>query len=454
MSESPSKKRDRSLAAWADAGGRQSVTPTLPYSKPSLPSPEDVLRRVLPSGITVLARENWSAPSVVVEGYLQVGNLDAPETPLGLASFANAMLTRGTRTRTFAEINETIESVGASVGFSTDHHITSFSTKSLVEDLDLVLAILADELRNPVFPVEYIDRMRGLRMTALAERENSTRQMAGRALRELMFGDHPLGRDLLGTRDSLQAINREALVRFHEEYYSPQGMVVAVVGALPAEKAVQRVEAAFEGWERSRAPRADLPPLARLDGIRSRQVSLPGKSQSDMMLGWPSMRRLDPDFDAARLANTVLGVFGMMGRLGASVRERQGMAYYAYSRLAADREPGTWVAIAGVNPANVERTRVAMLEETKLLRDHPVPADELEDCKRFLTGSLPLQLETNDGVASLLVDLEWHELGLDYLERYTGIINGLTAEQVQKVAQKYLDPEAYVFAVAGPEVGS
>ena len=158
------------------------------------------------------------------------------------------------------------------------------------------------------------------------------------------------------------------------------------------------------------------------------------------------------DFDAARLANAVLGVFGMMGRLGANVRERQGMAYYAFSRLSADRDMGTWAAIAGVNPANVTRAVAAILDEAKRLQDEPVPADELQDVKRYLIGSLPLQLETNDGVASLLVDLEWDQLGLDYLKRYRGIIEGLTAEQVQAVAQKYLSPEAYALAVAGPDV--
>jgi zinc protease len=174
------------------------------------------------------------------------------------------------------------------------------------------------------------------------------------------------------------------------------------------------------------------------------------KSQSDLVLGWPAMRRLDPDFDGGRLANTVLGVFGMMGRLGMVVRERNGMAYYAYSRLSVDRHPGVWTAAAGVNPANISRALEAILTEIRRLRDEPVPADELEDSKRYLVGSLPLQLETNDGVASLLVDLEWQQLGLDYVQRYADIINGLTAEQVQAAAQKYLDPENYVLAIAGP----
>ncbi|OQA38422.1 MAG: Peptidase M16 inactive domain protein [Chloroflexi bacterium ADurb.Bin325] len=416
----------------------------------SLPGPHDVLRTQLPNGVTVLARENWSAPSVVVEGYLLVGNLDEPQDMPGLASFVTAMLSRGTRTRAFAEINEAVESVGASIGFSPDRHITNFSTKSLAEDLGLVLDIVAEELRAPAFPAEYVDRVRGLRMTALAERENDTRQMAGRAFRELMYGQHPLGRDMLGTRESLRAITRARLVEFYERFFAPQDMVVSVVGALRADEAVQRIADAFGDWTYRRPARAELPPLTHPTGVRSRHVAMPDKSQSDLVLGWPAMRRHSPDFDPARMANTVLGVFGMMGRLGVNVRERQGMAYYAYSRLSADREPGTWTAIAGVNPANVARTQAAILEEVRRLRDELVPEAELEDCKRYLTGSLPLQMETNDGVASLLVNLEWHQLGLDYLERYYGIINALTPPQLQAVAQKYLDPESYVQAVAGP----
>jgi zinc protease len=140
----------------------------------------------------------------------------------------------------------------------------------------------------------------------------------------------------------------------------------------------------------------------------------------------------------------------MMGRLGTNVRERQGMAYYSYSQLSADRLPGVWALAAGVNPANVERAIAAMLEEIERLRQEPIPADELEDSKRYLTGSLPLQLETNDGVAGILVDLEWHKLGLDYIQRYFDVIAGLTAEQAQAAAQNYLHPEAYALAIAGP----
>ena len=334
-----------------------------PAFQRALPGPADILRRTLPNGITVLARENWSAPSIVLEGYLLVGNRDEPAHLTGLTSYTSSMLSRGTRRRSFAEISETIEAVGASIGFGADRETTSFSTKSLTEDVDLVLDVLADELRNPAFPADHVEKLRGLRMTAIAERENDTRQMAGLAFRELMYGDHPLGRNLLGSRQTNTAIQRADLIAFYETFYRPQGMVIAVVGAIQAEEAVAKVAAAFGDWTGNRPARPEPQPVPGLAGIRERRVSMPGKSQSDIIIGWPAMPRLDPDFDKARIANTVLGVFGMMGRLGANVRERQGMAYYAYSQVSANKQTGLWLAVAGVNPTNVERAIGAMLQE-------------------------------------------------------------------------------------------
>jgi zinc protease len=246
------------------------------------------------------------------------------------------------------------------------------------------------------------------------------------------------------------AIRRDDLVSFYESHYGPQGMVIAVVGAVPVETAYRKVAESFGDWSTDRVPRTDPPPLPQFDARREHRVPMPGKSQSDIIVGWPAMRRLDPDFDAARMANTVLGVFGMMGRLGENVREEQGMAYYAYSRLSANRDPGTWAAIAGVAPDNVDRALKAMLAEVLRLREEPVPEAELHDCKRYLTGSLPIQLETNDGVATILVDIEWHGLGLDYLQRYKDIMDRVTPKDVQAMARKYLDPAVYALAIAGP----
>jgi zinc protease len=390
---------------------------------------------------------------VVIEGCLAAGSIDEPEELPGLASFTSGMLSRGTATRSFTKINEAIESVGAAIGFGADRYATDFSCKSLSEDLDLVLTILADELRNPAFPGEYVERVRGLRLTSIAERENDTRLMASHSFRKLLYGDHPLGRDPLGDRDSNGRIQRDDLLQHYRTFFHPAGMVIAVVGAVAAEEAVSRVEAAFGDWQGQRPERAPFVAVPPLEGIRRGVVPMPDKSQSDIYLGWPAMPRLHPDFDAARLANTVLGVFGLMGRLGENVREHLGMAYYVYSRLATDRFSGAWLTAAGVNPANTDRAVRAILDEVERLREETVSEEELEDSKRYLTGSLPLRLETNDGVAGLLVDMEWEGLGLDYLRRYAETVNAITPAQVQGVVRTYLDPSAYVLAVAGPQEG-
>ncbi len=164
------------------------------------------------------------------------------------------MLGRGMRRRSFTEINETVEAVGASVGSAWIATSPVSRSKSLTEDLDLVLDVLADELRGPVLPAEHVEKIRGLRMTAIAERKNDTRQMAGRAFRELMFGAHPLGRDMLGDRRSVAAIYGDLLRSSTKTYFRPQGMVVAIVGALPAEEAANKIAAAFGDWEGARMP--------------------------------------------------------------------------------------------------------------------------------------------------------------------------------------------------------
>jgi zinc protease len=150
------------------------------------------------------------------------------------------------------------------------------------------------------------------------------------------------------------------------------------------------------------------------------------------------------------VANNILGQFGMMGRLGEKVREEQGLAYYSYSAVDAELHNGVWLAQAGVNPANVEQAVDSILVEFDRIASAPVTAEELADSQAYMTGVLPLTLETNNGVASTLLTMEWFGLGLDYLERYKGLIYNVTAADVQRVAAQYLRPEQCTIVVAGP----
>jgi zinc protease len=417
----------------------------------SFPSAESITRVVLPNGMIVLAYENRSSPSVVVGGYLWSGSLSETPPQAGLSSFTAGMLMRGTKTRTFGQINEALESVGAQLGFRSGVHTVSFGGKALAEDLDRLLEILSDSLRHPTFPAGEVENLRGQILTALQRRAYDTRQMARLTFNALLFPDHPYGRSVLGYEDTVSALDRDHLAQYYGDHYSPQGMVLAVVGAMSAAAVIDRVQEALGGWQTPGVtPNRSIPPPVQLAERRRQTALVEGKTQSDLVLGWPGLARNDPDYMKARLANTILGIFGMMGRLGDNVRDEQGLAYYVYSQLQAGLGMGPWLTIAGVNPANVERAMDGILYEVRRLRDEPVPAGELADSQSFLTGSMPLRLETNEGIANTLLDIERYDLGFDYLLRYPDLVNAVTVPDVQEMARKYLDPDLYALAVAGP----
>lgn len=419
-----------------------------------LPSQETVTRIELPNGITVLAYENFSSPAVVVGGYLWAGALSETAEQAGLASFTANMLMRGTETRTFGQINEALESTGAQLSFRSAVHTVGFGGKALAEDLDLLLSVLADSLQHPTFPSEEAHKLQGQILTALQRRAYDTRRMARLAFDALLYPEHPYGRSVQGYEETVSALGRDHLEAYYRDHYSPQGMVVAVVGAVSARAVLDKVQAALSGWQPGGAtPNRAIPPEVQLAETRRQAVVVEGKTQADVMLGWPGLARKSPDYMAARLANTVLGVFGMMGRLGKNVRERQGLAYYVYSQVDAGLGAGSWAAIAGVDPANVQQAIDGILDEVRGMRDEPLPQEELANSQSFLTGSMPLRLETNEGIANTILNMERYELGFDYLLRHNNLVNAVTVRDVQQVVQRYLDPDAYVLATAGPEMG-
>ncbi|RMG95596.1 MAG: insulinase family protein [Chloroflexi bacterium] len=418
----------------------------------SYPGPDSIVRRVLPNGITVLIYENFASQTVVIDGGVRTGALAETAEKAGLAAFTASLLMRGTQKRTFDEIYESLESVGAEVGFTAGRHMTSFSGHSLVEDFDLVLDIIAESLCRPVFPPEQVEQLRGEILTSLLIRANDTRYMATLRFYETLYGrEHPYGRSSSGYTETISAITREDIVNFHNTWYGPKGMLVVIVGAIKAEDALARIEQTFGAWENPQQP--ELPPIpsaappAQLTRV---QTSLPEKSQTDIVMGLPGPLRSAPDYLDASLMNTILGVFGMMGRIGKSVREEQGLAYYAYSQLHGSVGPLPWYAVAGVAPENVEKTIESIRAEIGRMQNELVPEDELEDSKAYRIGSMPVGLETNSGLASVIGDIEFYQLGLDYLQRYPDMIREITPERIQAAAQKYLSTEQLVVSVAGP----
>ncbi|MEW6406249.1 MAG: pitrilysin family protein [Chloroflexota bacterium] len=417
----------------------------------SLPGPQNIHREVLPNGITVLARSNFNSPSISMSGYLPAGSITEPDEKLGLADFVASALMRGTENYTFDQIFNELETVGASLGFDSGVHNTSFGGRCLAEDLPLLLGLLSKTLRKPTFPKTEIKKLRAQLLTGLAIRAQDTSDMASMIFDQTLFRDHPYGRPGDGHPETIQAITRKDLVDFHRLHFGPRGLVIAIVGAIDPKKAVSEVQRVLGGWQaRGQKEAPPLPQLKPLDGMVNRHHEIAGKSQSDIVIGTVGPRRKDDDFLAASLGNSALGQFGMMGRIGEIVREKSGLAYYAYSSLNTGIGPGSWEVSAGVNPKNVKKTIDLIIEELKRFVKRGVTADELADSQANYVGRLPLSLESNSGVAGAMLNIERYDLGFDYYLRYADRVNAVTRDDVVRTARKYIDPDRLVIATAGP----
>jgi zinc protease len=419
-------------------------------NKKSLPGPDDITRTSLPNGITFLARANLNSPSVALGGYLACGSLFDPDEKLGQAEFTAHGLMRGTAARSFQQIFDVLESAGANLSFGAGPHSTGFSGRSLSEDLPLLLTVLADVLRHPVFPAEEIERLRAQFMTSLAQRAQDTADMASLTFDQIVFDGHPYARPEDGWPDTIRAIRREDLADFHQLSYGPQGMVIALVGAIDPQVAVEQVAEVFGDWanpEQREPP--SLPALRLLEQVVTRKVKIPGKSQADLAIGTSGPQRKDADYIADTLGNSALGQFGLGGRIGDAVREKSGLAYYASSTLSAGIGPGSWCVSAGVNPTNVQKARDLIFKEIELFVEKGITSEELADSQSNFIGRLPLSLESNGGVASALLNMERYDLGLDYYRRYPDLVRAVTPQDVLSAARKYLDPDRLAIAIAG-----
>lgn len=406
----------------------------------------------LSNGITLIVKENHHAPSVVVRSHLHGGsNLDGPDQA-GLASFTTSVMRRGTAKRTFAEINETIESVAASIYVNSGRHLTGFGGKSLAEDFDLLVEMMTDILLTPTFPLEEVEKVRGQIITSLKEAEDSPRSMAGHYFREMLYGiNHPYGRPASGTVGSVGHLSRAELINFYQQTLHPHAGAVVVVGDINSEAVYQTLETSLGQWQPGHPPPDTTLPEPQSLAAPVRHVHpMPNKSQADLILGNMGPKRQADDFYAAEVGDTILGQLGLGGRIGLNVRDKEGMAYYARTSLGGNLGPSPWTVYAGVNPADIDKAVDLILAEVRRFRDEPVIDQELADAKAYLTGTLPLQLETNEGIASLLLEAHLYELGDDFIARYPDLINAVTQEEIQATAQKYLSDEVYALAIAGP----
>ncbi len=220
----------------------------------SIPGPGNFTRVELENGIVVLARANPNSPSINVSGYLAVGGVFDPAEQLGLSDFTSAALMRGSHQHDFQSIYDALESAGASLGYTGATHTTGFGGKALAEDLPLLFELLAETLREPAFPGQQIMRLRAQLLTGLSIRAQDTREMASLAFDQMIYANHPYSRPEDGYPETVQNIGRDDLVAFHEIHYGPRGMVIAIVGDVDPQQAVENVGAVLGDWQNPNQP--------------------------------------------------------------------------------------------------------------------------------------------------------------------------------------------------------
>ena len=414
--------------------------------------PDVVVREPIGSGAVALIRRQAANPTIALVGYVRGGAMLDPAGREGLALLTASMLTRGTATHTSQSLAEALDSIGASLNVRADLEGAMVSAQCLAEDADHVLDLMSEVMTRPAFPPEEIEKQRGRIITGIREGRLDTRVAAEKAFREAAYPpEHPYHRMPEGEEESVAAITRDDLVTFHRRHFRPEGFVVAVVGDLAPEPILGRLRTLWDGWRPLGAVDASAPPEAGpAPSVQRRIVSIPGKTQADVVLGVPGFTRTSPDFYPGMIADLILGRLGLMGRLGATLRDEEGLAYYVYSQAQAGFLAGPWAVRAGVNPRNVDRAVEGILREIRGLQREPVRGSELADAQNYLIGSLAVRLETNAGIAQALLEIELFNLGLDYLLRYPELIRSVTPQAIGAAASRYFDLDGYTVAMAVP----
>ena len=428
----------------AEAAG----TPTM--SSPVVGS-EQIQRAVLPHGLRLLTVDRPGSGMVALQALITAGSLFDGDRP-GLARFVAATLQRGTRGHSARELAERMDGLGAMLAILPGAEVVGVAGRVLSEDVSTYLRLVGEVLTAPAFPVAEVEKARGELLTALRVSAMDTRYVAEQTFRRLAFPPgHPHAQPPAGDEHVLQSLDAGALAAFHDRYFRSARAILVLVGDLRPDQAVAEVEKALGSWTRGSTTADPVVPAPRVPAaVRREAVALPGKSQSDIVVGGVAVDRRDPAYYAVALATYILGGLGMMGRVGERVREAMGMAYYAHVEARAGLLAGPWWARAGVHPSNVQRAVDAIVEEVgKFQREGPTPA-EVSDARDYLIGSLAVRLETHGGLAAALAEIELYDLGLDYLLRYPAIIRGVSPEEMQAAARRF-PTDRYALAIAGPE---
>jgi len=405
-----------------------------------------VKRTVLQNGLVVLHSEEHSLPIVMVTLLVKVGLLNELKDKAGLANLTAELLTEGTKHRKSTDISEEIEFLGASLDASAGSDYSTISLSILKKDINKGFELFSDVLLNPIFPQDEIERKKEIIKGSLRQREEDPSFLVERAFKKEVFDDYPYGRLIEGSAETIDNIKREDLIRFYADYFLPNNSILSVVGDLTEGELNSLINRYLSDWKR-----ADLPPVAAkgLNEKRTKKIVKIDKdiTQANVILGHIGISRDNPDYYAVSVMNYIFGGGGFSSRLMQSIRDKMGLAYDVESFFTLNKEKGLFQIEVQTKNESADLVISEILKQIGRFREECVSDDELSDAKSYLTGSFRRKLDTNRKIADFLASVEFYNLGLDYVEKYSGYINSITKEDVLRVAKKYIDPENYVLVI-------
>lgn len=407
----------------------------------------------LSNGITLLVLENPANPTVSLAGSMRAGEYFSPKGKDSLASITASMLSKGTLRRSKLEIAEELESAAARVGVSSNTFTVSVSGQSLNRDLPMIVSTLAEQLQEPSFPEDELEKMRQRIIANIKEEQDDTRVRAYDRLTQLVF---PEGNPFHQTPaekliSEIEGISVNDSREFHQRYYSPSTMILTVVGDVKPDETYALMEEKLGRWQGAAEALIDLPETPLQTAPAREMVQMKDKPSADVVIGHASrLRRSNPDFIAARIANNALGQSTLSSRLGLKVRDEMGLTYGINSSFAESGiGDGPFVVTVTVAPEN---TTLAIDATMEIIRDYiatGIREDELSDEKSSMTGSFKIGLATNAGMASQIAASELFGLGIKYLDEYPSLVSQITTSEVNEAIRKYIHPEVATTVIAG-----
>ena len=409
-----------------------------------------IQKRQLSSGLPVWIVELHEVPVVQANLVITSGSADDPAGKYGVASMTAAMLENGAGKRSALDIADAIDFLGASLETASGSDSTAVRLHTPLGRLADALPIMADVVLRPTFPRDELERLRQDRLTTIIQARNDPVSIVGLAFSRVIYGpSHRFGSAMMGTAETIKAMTVEDLRAFYTARYRPENATLLVVGDVTPDRVLPLLESQFGSWRRQGTSVSHVAlPEPKAAGPREIYlVDKPGAPQSQIRIGSVGVARSTPDFFPIQVMNTVLGG-SFTSRLNTNLREEHGYTYGASSVFDMRVAPGPFYAVAGVQTDKTAESLKEFFNELNAIRE-PVAADELSRAKNYIALRFPERFETTGDISANLEDLVVYGLPDDYFSKYIQNIQGVTSADVQRVAQRHIQPNQLAVVVVG-----